>query len=215
MAAQIRRKKPFILTEHGLYHKEREIEIRKSNYVRGYQRDMWTKLYNKVSEVCYKSADVVTALFEENRRKQIELGAPPQRCRVIPNGIDVQRYSSVERIKKPGFHVGLVGRVVPIKDIKTFITCCKVVSQSIPEAKFYCIGPTDEDKDYYEDCVKLVKSLKLEDRFFFTGRQNVLEVLRLPGCDAPDQHKRSPAPGNPRSLERWGAGGGHQGGQRG
>jgi glycosyltransferase involved in cell wall biosynthesis len=175
MAAQIRRKKPFILTEHGLYHKEREIEIRKSSYVRGYQRDMWTKLYNKVSEVCYKSADVVTALFEENRRKQMELGAPAHRCRVIPNGIDVARYSSVQRIKKQGFHIGLVGRVVPIKDIKTFISCCKVISQHIPEALFYCIGPTDEDPDYYEDCMKLVKSLRIEDRFFFTGRQNVLE----------------------------------------
>jgi glycosyltransferase involved in cell wall biosynthesis len=94
---------------------------------------------------------------------------------VIPNGIDVARYSSVQRIKKQGFHIGLVGRVVPIKDIKTFISCCKVISQHIPEALFYCIGPTDEDPDYYEDCMKLVKSLRIEDRFFFTGRQNVLE----------------------------------------
>ena len=175
LAAQIRRHKPFLLTEHGLYHKEREIEIRKASFVHGYQRDMWIKTYNMISSICYQSADGITALFEENRQKQLELGAPKERTLVIPNGIDVERFSSVVKVKKPGFHVGLVGRVVPIKDIKTFITTAKIILDEIPEAVFYAIGPTDEDPDYYEDCRALVNSLKIEDRFLFTGRQNVLE----------------------------------------
>ena len=33
LAAKIRHKKPFVLTEHGLYHKEREIEIRKTRMI--------------------------------------------------------------------------------------------------------------------------------------------------------------------------------------
>jgi len=167
--------KPFLLTEHGLYHKEREIEIRKADFVRGYQRDMWINIYNNLSKICYQSADVVTALFEENRQKQIELGADPKRCIVIPNGIDIERFSSVERIKKPGFHVGLVGRIVPIKDIKNFITAAKIVLDQIPEAVFYAIGPTDEEPDCYKECVAMVESLHIQDRFIFTGRQNVLE----------------------------------------
>lgn len=167
--------KPFLLTEHGLYHKEREIEIRKADFVRGYQRDMWINIYNGLSKICYQSADVVTALFEENRQKQIELGADPKRCIVIPNGIDIERFSSVVRTKKPGFHVGLVGRIVPIKDIKTFIAAAKIVLDQIPEAVFYAIGPTDEEPDYYKECVAMVESLHIQDRFIFTGRQNVLE----------------------------------------
>lgn len=168
-------KKPFLLTEHGLYHKEREIEIRKADFVRGYQRDMWINIYNNLSKICYQSADVVTALFEENRQKQIELGADPKRCLVIPNGIDIERFSSVVRTKKAGFHVGLVGRIVPIKDIKTFIAAAKIVLDQIPEAVFYAIGPTDEEPDYYKECVAMVESLHIQDRFLFTGRQNVLE----------------------------------------
>jgi glycosyltransferase involved in cell wall biosynthesis len=175
LSAKIRTGKPLILTEHGLYHKEREMEIRKTQFVRGYQRDMWIGIYNNLSRLSYRYADLIIALFEQNRRLQIELGAPEAKTRVIPNGIDVPFYSQVTRRSREGFHVGLVGRVVPIKDIKTFISMAKIVSETIPQAVFHCIGPTDEDPGYFEDCRILVESLKLADRFHFTGRQDVRE----------------------------------------
>lgn len=174
LAAKGRRNKPFLLTEHGLYHKEREIEIRKAQFVRGYQRDMWINLYTKLSNLCYANADTVTALFEENRQKQLELGAREKSTRVIPNGIDVERFA-INRREREGFHIGLVGRVVPIKDIKTYIATAKIISDLIPEARFYCIGPVDEDPAYYEDCRLMVNSLRLSEVFEFTGRQNVLD----------------------------------------
>ncbi len=175
VAAKIRLKKPFLLTEHGLYHKEREMELRKASFLRGYQRDMWIKVYNSLSRVSYHYSDISTSLFEYNRRIQLSLGAKPENAVVIPNGIDVERFSSVVRENRTGFHVGLVGRVVPIKDIKTFITLSKIVHDHIKEARFYCIGPTDEDPGYYEDCVRMVESFNLTDVFEFTGRRNVLE----------------------------------------
>ncbi|MBI9102860.1 MAG: GT4 family glycosyltransferase PelF [Spirochaetales bacterium] len=178
LAAKKRKRKPFLLTEHGLYHKEREMEIRKSDMIKGHQRDMWIGIYNNLSRIGYRNADYITALFEENRQKQLEQGAPEDKTEVIPNGIDITRYD-VERELKEGFHVGLVGRVVPIKDIKTFILTAKIVLDAIPEARFYCIGPTDEDEAYYDDCVTLVKSLRIEDRFEFTGRANVLDYYKF------------------------------------
>ena len=60
------------------------MEIRKTAIVRGYQRDMWTKVYNKISKICYSQADHITALFEENRQKQLELGAPKNGPRSFP-----------------------------------------------------------------------------------------------------------------------------------
>lgn len=175
LTAKIRKGKPFLLTEHGLYHKEREMEIRKTPFIRGYQRDLWINVYNALSRLCYRYADLIIALFEHNRQMQIELGAPEPRTRVIPNGIDVRRYASVERRKKEGFHVGLVGRIVPIKDIKSYITMAKILAPLIPEATFYCIGPTDEDPAYFEECRNLVGNLKLAERFIFTGRKDVRE----------------------------------------
>ncbi len=175
VAAKYRRGKPFLLTEHGLYHKEREIELRRASFIRGYQRDLWIAVYHFLSHLAYQSADYSTSLFEYNRQVQLELGAQEDRALVIPNGIDIPRFSSVTRYKKPGFHVGLVGRVVPIKDIKTFITMARIVHHRIREAEFYCIGPTDEDPEYYEDCQRMVESFQLSQVFHFTGRQNVLE----------------------------------------
>lgn len=175
VAAKIRKNKPFLLTEHGLYHKEREMELRKATFIRGYQRDMWIKIYNTLSRMAYHYSDISTSLFEYNRRIQISLGAKPDTAVVIPNGIDVERFSSVVREKRSGFHIGLVGRVVPIKDIKTFITMSKIVHEHIKDVQFYCIGPTDEDPAYYEDCVRMVENFNLTEIFHFTGRQNVLE----------------------------------------
>ncbi len=179
LAAKVRRGKPFLLTEHGLYHKEREIEIRKAAFVRGYQRDLWIRLYNRVAAMCYEGADLCTSLFEENRGYQLKLGASPERTVVIPNGIDVARYS-VPRVKKDDeFHVGFVGRIVPIKDVKTFIVAAKLVLERLPNTRFHLVGPDDEDVDYAAECIRLAADLKIDDRLEFTGRANVLEFYKF------------------------------------
>jgi polysaccharide biosynthesis protein PelF len=173
LAAKLRRGKPFLLTEHGLYHKEREIEIRKASFVRGYQRDLWIRLYNRVARLCYEKADLCTSLFEENRQHQLALGSSAERSIVIPNGIDVARYA-VERKPRPeGFHVGFIGRIVPIKDVKTFIVAAKLVLERIPEARFHLVGPDDEDKDYAAECRRLAADLKIEGSVDFVGRADV------------------------------------------
>ncbi|MBN2659446.1 MAG: GT4 family glycosyltransferase PelF [Spirochaetales bacterium] len=175
IVAKLRYKKPFLLTEHGLYHKEREMELRKATFIRGYQRDMWIKIYNGLSRMAYQYCDISTSLFEHNRQISLQLGAGEEKSLVIPNGIDIERYAAVKREKREGFHIGLVGRVVPIKDIKTFITMAKIVHSINKDAVFYCIGPTDEDEAYYEDCLRLVDNFNLNEVFHFTGRQNVLD----------------------------------------
>jgi glycosyltransferase involved in cell wall biosynthesis len=173
LTAKLQTGRAFLLTEHGLYHKEREMEIKHAQFVKGYQRDMWIAMYTGISRLCYRYADVVVSLFEHNRRRQVEMGADQDKATVIPNGIDIPRFSSIVRKKRDGFHVGLVGRVVPIKDIKTFILMAKVVAGWIPGATFWCIGPTDEDQAYFEDCRSLVESFQLTENVRFTGKADV------------------------------------------
>jgi glycosyltransferase involved in cell wall biosynthesis len=175
IVAKLRSGRPLLLTEHGLYHKEREMEIKRASFVRGYQRDMWISMYRSLSRLCYRYADTIVSLFEYNRRRQIEMGADADTCIVIPNGIDLGRFTAVRRVRREGFHVGLVGRVVPIKDIKTFILVARMVADALPDAHFWCIGPTEEDEAYYDDCRSLVESFQLGDRFTFTGKVDVRE----------------------------------------
>ena len=185
VAAKLRYNKPLLLTEHGLYHKEREMEIKRAGFVRGYQRDLWIGMYFGLSRICYHTADRVISLFEYNRRRQMEMGAPANKTLVIPNGIDIPRFSAVARKKRRGFHVGFVGRVVPIKDVKTFILMAKIIADELAGVHFWCVGPLDEDPAYAEDCRVLVESFQLSSRFTFTGKQNVasfysfLDVLVL------------------------------------
>jgi polysaccharide biosynthesis protein PelF len=173
LAAKLRRGKSFLLTEHGLYHKEREIEIRKAAFVRGYQRDLWTRLYSRIAKLCYENADLCTSLFEENRRYQLELGAPHDRTLVIPNGIDVERYAVARSPRQGEFHVGFVGRIVPIKDVKTFLVAAKLLLDRVPEALFHLVGPDDEDPEYAAECRRMAADLKIEDRVEFVGRADV------------------------------------------
>ncbi len=173
--AKVRKSRPFMLTEHGLYHKEREMEIKRAAFVQGYQRDMWINIFNNLSRISYYYADLIITLFEYNRKKEVELGAPEEKTMIIPNGIDIEFFSQVKRTSRKGFHVGLVGRIVPIKDIKTFIYVAKIVATAIPESKFYAIGPVDEDPAYFEDCKLLVESLQLTAHIEFVGKQDVRE----------------------------------------
>ena len=73
--------------------------------------------------------------------------------------------------------IGLIGRVVPIKDIKTFIRTMQIAINDDPQIEGWIIGPGEEDPDYVDECSTLVSSLSLSDKIKFLGMQNVKEIL--------------------------------------
>ncbi len=177
--AKIKYNKPVIVTEHGLYNKEREIDIKRATWVKGYQRDMWINIFNDLSTITYEYSDCIISLFEVNRNIQISQGAKREKTLVIPNGIEIERYLDLKTETHNEFSVGIIARVVPIKDVKNFIIMAKIVAESIPNVKFYIIGPTDEDENYYEDCVKLVENFQIKDKVIFTGKADVREYYKF------------------------------------
>lgn len=180
--------RPMLLTEHGIYSRERRMEIDQAEWIYaqrqapmslslggGFFKELWARLFARLSFVTYTHADLIVTIFEGNRRAQIDDGADPQRTLVVPNGIDVERFASLPRESAgPGtFRVGLVGRVVPIKDVKTFIRAVRIVTESAPGTTAKVVGPTDEDPEYVAECQALVASLGLQERVEFTGRADV------------------------------------------
>lgn len=169
--------KPFLLTEHGIYTREREEEIIKADWIKGYFKDIWIDYFYSLSQCAYEYADGVTSLFEGSRQIQIELGCPADKTFTIANGIDVERFHTQNRkLRKSGIHIGAIVRVVPIKDIKTMIQSFSLVQQEIEDSYFYIIGPYEEDKEYYEECVEMAESLGIRN-LVFTGAVNVQEYL--------------------------------------
>lgn len=194
LGAILRRKtgRPLVLTEHGIYTRERQIDLR-SLFLREqeawwehpsesgleYHHQLWLKLYEGISRLSYASADPIIALFEQNRQRQIRDGADPQQTRVIPNGIDVARFVPLrdQRPEEIPLVLGLIGRVVPIKDIKTFIRAIRALTATLPGVQGWIIGPEEEDPDYVRQCKELVESLQLEQEVQFLGFQNVQDML--------------------------------------
>jgi len=73
--------------------------------------------------------------------------------------------------------IGLLGRIVPIKDIKTFIRAMRTVVIQLPEAEGWLIGPEEEDREYVEECKSLIQELGLEGKVRFLGFQKISDVL--------------------------------------
>ncbi|WP_418790641.1 GT4 family glycosyltransferase PelF [Phosphitispora sp. TUW77] len=170
------KQKPFLLTEHGIYAREREEEIIKAQWVTGVYKKLWIDFFYFLSIAAYKEADLVISLFERNRDIQIEMGAPKELTRVIPNSVDLKRFSAAKE-KHEGYNIGAILRVVPIKDVMTLIRAFKVVKTEVHQAKLYIIGPEDEDPVYYRQCQNLIGMLKISEDVVFTGSVDVKQYL--------------------------------------
>jgi glycosyltransferase involved in cell wall biosynthesis len=182
--------RPAVITEHGIYTNERRIEILMADWIadtvdKGFRlsdprldiRDLWIRAFEAYSRVAYGAAARITTLFKANQRLQIAGGADPARLEVISNGIDVARFASVQTLTDQPPTVALIGRVVPIKDVKTFIEAVAVIRNSIPDLQAYVLGPTDEDPIYVEECRLLAERLGLQPTLTFTGNARITEYL--------------------------------------
>ena len=183
---------PLILSEHGIYTKERKIDLFKSEWIRdnrnvfqrdptelSYFRQMWIQLFEWMGRYCYASANPIIALYEANRLRQVADGAMPERTFNIPNGIQLARFAPLrtQRPPTPPPVLCLIGRVVPIKDIKTFVRAMRRVANELPGAQGWIAGPAEEDPSYAEECQSLVRSLGLEENIHFLGFQKVEDLM--------------------------------------
>jgi polysaccharide biosynthesis protein PelF len=171
--------KPFLLTEHGIYTREREEEIIKSNWVKGHFKDIWIQYFYNMSGCAYHAADDVICLFNKNREIQVEIGCLEDKISIIPNGVKAESYQDLPQVikkEKGEIIIGAIVRVVPIKDIKTMLQSFAIVKREIPNAKFYIMGSTDEDDEYFEECQQLLNTLAIHD-VIFTGSVDIMDYL--------------------------------------
>jgi glycosyltransferase involved in cell wall biosynthesis len=145
----------------------------------GYLQRLWIRFFEALGRLCYEAANPIVALYEANRLRQVEDGAEPARTRNVPNGIDVARFAAARaaRPAEPPPVLALIGRVVPIKDVKTFLRAMRIVVNRHPRAEGWIAGPMAEDADYAQECVNLVASLGLGDAVKFLGFQKMEELL--------------------------------------
>jgi glycosyltransferase involved in cell wall biosynthesis len=179
--------RPMLLTEHGIYARERHLEIGRATWLRGRHdgartvrrervidaatiaalRRIWLEFFRALARCAYAQASNVISLCEASRARQIADGAVAERTMVIPNGIDLDAFRArlhagpQRSDPRPRVTVGYVGRVVHIKDVVTFIHACHLASREVA-LDVLVFGPTDEDLRYARRCRRLVARLELD-----------------------------------------------------
>ena len=102
---------PYIITEHGIYTKERELDLAQVDWIpeeldpfkvglneeMGYLRSVWIRFFKSLGSMAYSAASEIYTLYSGNRRRQIADGCPPEKLTIIPNGVDIDTYKSVRR----------------------------------------------------------------------------------------------------------------------
>ena len=160
-----------IISEHGIYTREREEELIKAEWVQKVYKKIWIQQFRKMSKVSYERADIVTSLYQHAQELQIELGCPKEKTIVTPNGINYERFKELPQCppeQKEYIHIGAVLRVTPIKDVKTMIQAFGYAKKREPKLKLWIMGPYNEDPDYAAECFRMVE---------FTGRIQVTDYL--------------------------------------
>ncbi|MGN6083347.1 GT4 family glycosyltransferase PelF [Trinickia sp.] len=185
--------RPLIVSEHGIYTKERKIDLLQSRWIRdnrglferdvsnvSYFRELWVRFFEALGALAYGAAAQITALYEGNRLRQVTDGARPELTCTIPNGIDVDGLRPLLALRereRPRRVVALIGRVVPIKDIKTFIRAIFIATRTMPDIEGWIVGPEEEDPTYARECRALTQSLGLDTNVRFLGFQRIPDVL--------------------------------------
>lgn len=183
--------KKFILTEHGIYLLERKIDLMIASWIEDYKlpvlrepseknyiRELWIKFFSGLNKFTYQTADLIISLYPGARETQIRLGAEPSKTLIIPNGIPIEKYKEIRKNKKERKPiVAFIGRVVPIKDVKTFITAIKIASEKLNNIEGWIVGPYEEDPQYFKECKDLTSVLGIEKNIKFLGFQDTKKIL--------------------------------------
>ncbi len=183
--------RPCVLTEHGIYTNERRIEIAGAHWLDDLNvfdlsvstaerernlKDFWMDTFGNYARFCYAASRQIITLYGGNQQFQRMDGAEADKMRIIANGIDVDAFSIIKsRPHAPT--VALIGRVVPIKDIKTYIRAIQILSKKMPKIRAFIMGPEDEDPDYADECHELSEHLGLGQTVSFTGGVNLIDYF--------------------------------------
>jgi polysaccharide biosynthesis protein PelF len=160
---------PLVLTEHGVYLRERYLEYRASSYGWPVKATMLAFL-RRLCGAGYRAADLVTPGNRYNQRWELRGGAEEERLRTVYNGVDPSHFPPAG--PEPDVPtLSWAGRVDPIKDVETLIRAFALVRAELPDARLRMFGGTPKGNEgYRERCEALIAELGMAGAAVFEGR---------------------------------------------
>jgi glycosyltransferase involved in cell wall biosynthesis len=188
---------PNILTEHGVYYRERMLDL--LNQPLSFSNKIfWLNFYRALAALNYHFADKIYPVCNFNSRWEQAFGIHQNKIHVVPNGVDCNVFRPGNgplmnnNSKGPaedqhdipssnnGGTVAAVIRIDRLKDALNLIMSMKYVKKHLPDVKCLIYGPSP-DKDYAKLCVKVQKEAGLEDTVQFMGYTNEPELAYRAG----------------------------------
>jgi glycosyltransferase involved in cell wall biosynthesis len=168
LAARWRQGSPLLVSEHGVYLRERYLALSDDGFSWAERRAL-TAVTRRMCEVVYREATAVLPVSDFNRRWVERLGAAPDRVVTIRNGVQPDRYEPVSgEPAEPT--LSWVGRIDPLKDLHTLVRAFGLVRDRVPTARLRLFGPVPEGNESYRDSVvDLVAELGLDEAVTFEG----------------------------------------------
>ena len=161
---------PIILTEHGVFIRERLLAINSSEYP-FFLKNLLIRFSEAIARLSYYKSDRIISVNAFNKKWEVLYGANPDKIQVIYNGVDHMLFKPLpkpEHLKNIPTVVALA-RIFELKDVLTMIKSCEVVSRDIPNVQFLVYGDDQAVPEYTAECLTLVKQLNIEANFKFMG----------------------------------------------
>jgi glycosyltransferase involved in cell wall biosynthesis len=160
VVAKYRYGTPMVLTEHGIYLRERLMALAPKPVE---EKFLLVNFFRAVTELAYREADILTPVCAYNAGWEAALGVERGRVRVIYNGSNDVSLAALPLQPPPGPPtVGYVGRIDPLKDVVTLIRAFALVRKAVPTARLRIWGPASS-QSYLAHCRELASSLGLLD----------------------------------------------------
>lgn len=126
-----------------------------------------------------RCADLIIANSEAGRKAALASGFPPDRLRVVHNGIETERFRPDPEARariRAEWHigperrlVGLVGRLDPMKGHPDFIRAAARLRAVQPDVRWVCVG--EGSAGYRQTLAALATSLGLDDALLWAGNR--------------------------------------------
>ena len=141
------------------------------------------KLTRALETWAVKRADAVTVICEGLRKDLIARGIEPGKITVIPNAVDIDKFSvggvpEAELKMKLGLGgsrvLGFIGSFYAYEGLDLLIAALPTILRQLPDVKILLVGGGPQDLDLKQQ----VMALDLKERVLFTGRVPHDEVNR-------------------------------------
>jgi glycosyltransferase involved in cell wall biosynthesis len=126
-------------------------------------------------------ADRIIVNSEAGRAHLVQRGFPPEKLVLVQNGIDTDYFrpdrEAGAKVRRewsiaPGeILIGIVGRLDPVKDHRTFLRAAATLSEERPHVRFVCVGSVGGER-YALELRELASELSLDERIYWAGMRS-------------------------------------------